>query len=40
MNTVSLRMKEISDIYTQLYYVSDKTHDVKNIFKIKFYILL
>jgi hypothetical protein len=29
MNTVSLRLKEISDTYNQLYLVSEKTFDVK-----------
>lgn len=28
MNQVSLRMKEISEIYNQLYYVSNKSNDV------------
>lgn len=33
MNQVSFRMKEISELYSQLHTISDKTKDVKNFLK-------
>jgi hypothetical protein len=33
MNQVSLRMKEISELYSQLHTISERTKDVKTIYK-------
>lgn len=35
MNQVSLRMKELSEIYSQLYDVSMKTNDVLKLFNFR-----
>jgi hypothetical protein len=36
MNQVSIRMKEISELYSQLHFVSQKSSDVKNNINKKF----
>jgi hypothetical protein len=40
MNQVSIRMKEISELYSQLHFVSQKSNDVKKYFKNNFYYFL